>query len=367
MKPTYVIGIIILSSILTGCQTENGGLVREVSLLEPPTSENLSTLIESYEIIQLDRTPEAYISNPARTIYSDSLVLIKNESNQSIVVFNKEGKYLNTVSKRGRGPNEYLYINDFTFDPIDNTIDIYDGEKVKKFDFNGNYISERNLGFSPRNVTYLDPEHSIIEKVMPTGDSISDFYIRLVDQNFGTIYARNPVKPLSGPGFGIEGQTRRTSLNGDHAFFYANTGDTVYHIDQKSIKPVIAFKFQRKIITITDGTGKYDFDPNEALRYLSFFEVGDLNLLFYNFKKEGYCFAFNSSNDNAKLFKTTFSIRDVYNDRANILTDAMYLEQFIESNDPDMEKCINKDVLDTILADSIKDFQCLVKIKFNAL
>ncbi len=366
MKSIQIAGIFVLL-FMTCCRPETNGLVREITVIDPPTSEKLSSLIDSYEIIQLDGTPNAYIGNPGRSIYTDSLILVKNESNQNIVIFENNGKYLNSIDKRGRGPKEYLYITDFTFNADDKTVSIYDNEKLKKYNLDGEYISEYNLGFRPSKVTKFDTKYSIIEKVMPSGDSISDFNIRLVNDDFKTIVARNPLKPLSDPGFGTEGQNFRTSLNGDHAYFFSYTGDTVYHINHNSIKPVIAFKFKRNIITITNGTGEYDVDPNEALRYLSFFEIGDLNLLFYNFKNEGYCFAFNSSNSNSKLYRSNLGIRDVYDNRANILFDALYIEEFIESIDPEKSNCKNLEKLEAIMSDFLKDYQCIVSIKFKKL
>jgi len=367
MRTLLIIGFIALFNILTCCRPEKIGLVVDINVIDPPASENLSSLIDSYKIIALDNSPDAYIKNPSRTIFCDSLILIKNESNQSIVIFNYLGKYLKSISKRGRGPNEYLYITDFTFNPIDKTVSIYDSDKEKKFNLDGEFISEIKLGFRPNKATRLDPNYTILEKVIPSGDSISDFYIRLVNEDFKTKSALLPIKPLTGPGFGTEGQNFRTLINGDHAYFFSYFGDTVYHIDSKSIRPAFAFKYKRKIITITDGTGEYNVDPKEALRYLSFFEIGDLNLLFYNFKNIGYCFAFNSSNNNSKLLKSTFMIREIVNNQANLLIDAMSLDKFVELNDPDKKRCLNLTVLNAALTAPTKDFQCIIKIKFSEL
>jgi hypothetical protein len=368
MRTLLIIGFIALLNILTCCQPEKSSeLVVDINIPDPPASENLSSLIDSYEIISLDNNPDAYIENPSRTILCDSLFLIKNESNQSILIFNYLGRYIKSISKRGRGPNEYLYITDFTYNPTENSVSIYDNDKIKKYSLDGEFISEIKLGLRPNKATRIDLNHTIIEKVMPTGDSISDFYIRLVDNDFKTKSARLPLKPLTGPGFGTEGQNFRTSINGDHAYFFSYFGDTVYHINSQSIKPAFAFKYKRKIITVTNGTGNYDVDPNEALRYLSFFEIGDLNLLYYSFKNIGYCFVFNTSNNNSKLYKSTFLIRDSFNNQASLLIDAMSLDRFIELNDPEKKKCQNLTVLNAALKDQIKGFQCIIKIKFSEL
>lgn len=366
MRTLLIIGFFTLLS-MTGCQPEKKGSVIDIIISDASTSEQLSSLIHSYEIVKLDSRPEAFIKNPSRTIYCDSLILIKDESNQSIVIFNYKGKYLKTFSKRGRGPSEYLYISDYTFNPSENIISVYDNDKVKKFNLDGEFISETKLGFRPSKATRFDPNNTIIEKVMPSGDSISDFYIRLVGEDFKTKSALLPIKPLTGPGFGIEGQNIRTLVNGDHAYFFSYFADTVYHIDRKTIQPVYAFKYPKKVISVTNSTGEYDFDPNDALRYLSFFEIRDLNLLYYTYKNTNYCFVFNTSGSNSKLYRSTFTIRDVSDYQANILIDATSLNRFIELNDSDKKRCANLTDLNAALADSVKDYQCIIKISFQKI
>lgn len=358
---------IVILSTLHSCNPNQNATVKEINIPAPTTSEALSTLIDSYIIIPLDRKPEAYIANAARTIYTDSLILIKNESNQSILIFKNEGTFLNSISKRGRGPREYIYISDFTYDPTDKVITIYDGEKAKMYSLNGEFISESNLGFRAGKTVRLDGEHTILEKVIPSGDTLSDYYIRVVNEAFNTTAARCPIKPLSGPGFGVEGQTNRTMLNGDHAYFFSYFGDTVYHINKSSITPAFAFDYKKDIITIHNGSGVYDVDPENSLRYLSYFETGDLNLLFFKYQNKGYCFAFNSSNNNSRLYNSNFIIRDSYKNHGYILTDAGNIIQFTESADPLKERCLNLETLDSVLNETNADFQCIVKIKFKEL
>jgi len=212
----------------------------------------------------------------------------------------------------------------------------------------------------------FDDEHTILEKVIPSGDSLTDYYIRVVNEAFNTTAERCPIKPLSGPYFGVEGQFYRTMLNGDHACFFSYFGDTVYHINKNSIAPAFAFDYGKKIITINNGSG-YDVDPNNSLRYLSYFEIGDLNLLFFKYQNKGYCFAFNSSNDNSRLYSTNFTIRDSYKSRGYIRTDAGNIKQFIEAADPLKEHCLNLETLDSVLNETDADFQCLIQIKFKEL
>jgi hypothetical protein len=367
MKAILIIWLVLIVNIFTSNQQEKRGSVIDIKVPDPSASGDLSSIVKSYDILSLENSPEAYIKNRSRTIFTDSLILIKNESDQSIVIFNNKGKYLKTISKKGRGPEEYLYISDFTFDPKTRVISIYDTDKEKRYSFDGKFISESKLGFRINKVTRLDGSNLILEKVFPSGDHLTDFNIRLVNNDYSTKSARLPIKPLKGPGFGIEGQYIRTLINRDHGYFFSYYGDTIYHIDNKSIKPAYALKYKRDIITCTDGTGEYNTDPDEALRNLSFYELGDINLLYYGFKNSGYCFAFNTSGNKSKLFKAGFVISDCFNDQAFIFIDAMSLEKFIVRNDPEMKKCTNLKELKSILADPEKGFQCFIRINISEL
>lgn len=359
--------IIILAFSSLAFYTIDKENVKVIRVTSSSAAGELSSLIKSYEIIPLDDNPEAYIKNPLREIFSDSLILIHDGFAQKIVIFNKSGKYINSISKKGRAPNEYLYITDFSFNPTDRLVSVIDRDKIKRYNLNGEFLDETKVAFQLGKMTKISPDLTILEKVIPSEDQSSNFYIRLIDQNFKTIDARFPIKPLNGPGFGTEGQNFRTIINGDHAFFFSFFGDTVYHIDQKAIKPVYSFNYDKKIITVTNGTGQYDTDPDQALRYLSFFEIKDLNLLFYTFKKKGYCFAFNSTNTKSRLYESSFSIRDVFEGKGIILYDSMYLGKLIEKIDPAKSKCINKVILGRILQKTEDASQTIIKIDFSNL
>jgi hypothetical protein len=355
--------ITFLTIVSISCDSSKNELVKNIQVTNSPVVGELSSLIESYEIIPLDSNPSAYIKYPAREIFTDSLILIL-DGDKKIVVFNKYGKFLSSISKQGRGPNEYLFINDFSYNTSDRLVSILDKDKIKRFNLKGDYINETRLGFNPSRITNLSPDLYIIEKKIPTGDSISDYYIRLVNEELTTISARLPIKPLGGPGFGTEGQNVRTIINGDHAFFFSYFADTVYHVDNNSIRPAYSFNYDKKVIAVTNGTGEYDFDPDQAYRYLSYFEFEDLNLLFYLFRNNAFCLAFNASNSITKLYNTSFIIRNVADGKGILIVDSMSLSKLIEGFDPDKTKCSNPDILDNALAQNERGGQYILKVSF---
>lgn len=358
--------IISLTFLTLACNSPENELVKKIHVTDSPVVGELSSLIKSYEIIPLDNNLIAYIQSPAREIFTDSLILIM-DGDKKIIIFNRSGKYINSISKQGKGPNEYLFINDFFYNASDGLVSIIDNDKIKRFNLKGDFINETNIGFKTGRITKLSLDLYIIENSLPSGDSTTDYHIRLVNEDFITKFSRMPIKPLRCPGFGTEGQNYRTLINGNHAYFFSYFGDTVYHIDHRSIRPVYSFDYDKKIITVTEGTGEYDIDPDQAYRYLSYFELTDLNLLFYIFKKNIYCLAFNASNSNSRLYNTSFIFRDVVDGKGILLLNSMMLGDVIEKLDPDKTKCANPEILDKALMDNENGSQCIIKVSFMQL
>jgi hypothetical protein len=359
-----ILMIICLTFLSSGSFSQDNGRVRRVLVKDSPVDGELSALIESYEILLLDNNPIAYIRNPGRKVFTDSLILI-SDGGKRIVIFDNYGRFLSTISKQGRGPEEYQYINDFFYNHTERMVSIIDNDKIRRYKLNGDFVSEKRIGFRVNRISIFGPGSYIIEKVMPSGDQTTDYYIRLTGMDFKTKSARFPLKPLSGPGFGTEGQNYRTQINGSHAYFFSYFGDTVYHIDNKSIRPVYAFKYDKKIITVTDGTGEYDFDPDQAYRYLSYFETGDLNLLFFFYQERAYTFVFNASGSIMRLYNTSFTIGEVDGGKGVILSDIMTLGERIDRIDRGKTKCINREVLERALSDKENGSQCFIKVSFK--
>ncbi len=342
--------------------SQNSETVKRINVKYTPGAGDISEIIKSYEILPLDANLEAYVKNPCREIFSDSLILIMDGTLNKIVIFNSKGKYLNSISRKGRGPQEYNFINDFFFNSADRVVSVVDRDKIKCYSLKDEFINEVSLGFTPSRISFLPPASQIVEKVVPSDHLESDYYIRLTNNNFKTKSARLPLKPLTGPGFGVEGQIYRTLVNGKSAYFFSYFGDTVYHINSERIRPAYAFKYDKKTTIVTDGT--FNPEVDETYRYLSYFELPGLNLLFYRFKNEQYCLAFNPKSESTKTFKTPFVLRDVVNGNGILLANSLSIGKLIEMFDPGRKKCSNPEILDNVLKDSESGIQCFVKICF---
>lgn len=82
-------------------------------------------------------------------IEGDKIFLLDDRNTGSLFIFNTKGKFINKINKKGRGPNEYIVIRDFTIDSSSKEIILYDdfSLKLSYFDFNGNYIKSEKTSF----------------------------------------------------------------------------------------------------------------------------------------------------------------------------------------------------------------------------
>jgi hypothetical protein len=347
------------------CKDNSKTLLKEYNINISHIADSLQSAIKSYTILRLDNQPDAYIPFTSKFILTDQYLLFKNESNQSIIIYDKSGKYISSISKKGRGPGEYLYISDFMFDEKTKEITICDNDRLKKYSFDGAFLSEQKFDSRISKILRMDNGNLISEKSLPTDNPETNFHLRILSDKLEVLAKRLPIIPSGGPGFGIEGQTYRTALNKDYAYFFSYTGDTIYHITANIIKPVYILNYDKPIITTTDGTGTYKSDPNESYRQLGYYEIGDISLLLFSYKNQGYCFSFNQLTGQSKSFFTRFPVYGVYNNQLVLITNSMNLKRTIERIDPDKSKCKNISDLDNTLLNYKDDFQTIILIDLD--
>jgi len=113
-----------------------------------------SSFIDSIAYIQL-QTPEGVLigSNARKVIFSRNQYFLFDEN--KVYAFNSNGKYLYDIGKRGNGPGELNWLENFTVDTTRNSVDIISlaNRKVVRYDINnGNFIDEFTTKFYVGNI-----------------------------------------------------------------------------------------------------------------------------------------------------------------------------------------------------------------------
>lgn len=161
---------LILSLLLaSGC---NRTLLPECENFEFPLASDWDELgffdnIESYDVIKLEAVEEATIGTIDKVVFYDGNLYVLDKKRRRIVIFDNQGTYVSKIDRVGRGPGEYLQIDDF---------DIHDGKvyllawgKVQRCSLSGEYES---TVLSDREATMIhitDAGH-----IMLVGSDLSD-------------------------------------------------------------------------------------------------------------------------------------------------------------------------------------------------
>jgi len=141
--------------LVFSCTNEKEGLqtFKLSELLEAPEKAPLSSFASSIEEIPLEINEECLIGNfISQIITTDYLLFIIHDTRCS--VFDKSGKYLYDISKRGEGPHEYIQLTNVFLE--DNYICLYDAsrKKILFFTHENEFIKEMNI---PESFGHLYP------------------------------------------------------------------------------------------------------------------------------------------------------------------------------------------------------------------
>lgn len=112
---------ILIFSISCSKEKEQKGLVVDL-LEEVKDSIEYSLFVDSIEYVNLEITDSCLIGNITDMAISRDRMFIFEEQQQIIWVFDRKGKYLNKISRKGEGPGEYAYISQFEYDDRKNQI-----------------------------------------------------------------------------------------------------------------------------------------------------------------------------------------------------------------------------------------------------
>jgi len=130
--------------------------------------------------VPLETNDSCLISFPSKIVMRDSLIIITDSQQDEIYFFNSDGKYLNKISHKGSGPQEYYHIYGSCVDFDRKLVYIADPysypRKVKAYNFDGTYNYDFPLSdeflyhISIKEIEMLDKDHIIFSQRSSTSN-----------------------------------------------------------------------------------------------------------------------------------------------------------------------------------------------------
>ena len=144
-----VVFIIITFFCIVACSSNKGQDNLITIPIDPTSSQSVDweQLFDtaSMQVIPLETTDQSLLAWVDRVIITDTLYSFSSDN--CIYTFNQNGKFLFKIAHQGRGPGEYLVLDDFYIDE-DNHYYILDNNSFKIIEYSpkGEFVDEINTG-----------------------------------------------------------------------------------------------------------------------------------------------------------------------------------------------------------------------------
>ncbi len=139
------LSIILFLGLSTACgqRSDNGELpvIDVVGNLGTYRQVPMSELIEEVEYVPLETVPGSMIDRISHIIVTPTHILIASYS--SILTFTRQGRFISTIGRKGRGPGEWIYaILGFSVDEERQAIYVDAGAMINEYTWDGKFVRE---------------------------------------------------------------------------------------------------------------------------------------------------------------------------------------------------------------------------------
>jgi len=270
---TLFFSLLIAVFALIGCGEEasykvkvngNDVIICEVEKVTDSLVVQLSSLVESYNMVILENSPEALIGTAWHTVVTDDYIAINGRNQVPVKLFGTDGRFLGEIGKVGRGPNEYLTLNAIQFSnngDMLNLLPFGNSNKIMVFDTRGNHVMDIPLAYTQRKfkASFLKDSVITIFSMPFENDSVicyqQDYHGKVLGKVDVPDYLIN---------YSFDGEVF-SNLN-DNLDFFNTATDTLYNYDVKKNRIVPVFT--------------KDFSGIEA--YSSSYEIPGFYYFWYN-------------------------------------------------------------------------------------
>jgi hypothetical protein len=217
---------------------------------ENPQVINLSEFVTNITYIPLETKEDCMIRSIHQILFSDEYIFVSQF--RSVYQFTRDGKFLRQIGAEGRGPEEFVQINNISLDLDAEVIYIHAGyRKSLIFDFNGKFLRSIKLSMpATRTLTFGRDKLITHYPDVPSEHDICDYLFYFSDSTGNFLKKVERKDNITATQFMMIGQHNLYKLNGD-VYFKDLHNDTIFKVFYDSLVPHIVLDF-----------GKYKLDKN---------------------------------------------------------------------------------------------------------
>lgn len=108
---------------------------------------NYSDVFDSVKVIPLELSEKSMINTIDQAFYTEEEIIVRDGNR--VLVFHQNGDFIRQIGNVGRGPNEFIQIQEINFDAENNKIFVLDSQqkKIIGFDIEGRLFIETKVDF----------------------------------------------------------------------------------------------------------------------------------------------------------------------------------------------------------------------------
>lgn len=174
------IPLILIILLITNCQRNTTHSVRTIEINPDDTTKSgFSDYFEMEQYIVLETSDSSMMQSIRKIYIANNKIFILTWGDAQILIFDLKGKFISKINKKGRGPEEYSYVVDFSISPMGDTICLYDKglAKLLYYSPDGKFFYSKAL--------YADLETFL---ALPNGNTVGYSYLNYVEPLNDTIY-----------------------------------------------------------------------------------------------------------------------------------------------------------------------------------
>ncbi|MFL1011685.1 6-bladed beta-propeller [Flavisericum labens] len=211
-----------------------------------------TSIIDSCWYIPLETKDESVFGHIDKIIIEDEYIFILDSRNTgNLFVFSMDGDFVFKINKKGKGPQEYTRINDFTIDSDNKNIIIHDDRLAKLFYFNfeGSFVKTVKTSFRFAN---LCKQNNIMYYLLGNRSNLHLPILNnksLIKSNEGLINTYNTYDIKNEVNLKLS-KFDQFYYSGNHlSFTIPVTKNFIYNIEKGEVKPTYQLNFGKKNIT----------------------------------------------------------------------------------------------------------------------
>ena len=197
--------------------------------------------IKNHKIICLETSEESMLSDIDKVRLFNDKIVVLDRGMESILIFDFNGKLTGKINNRGRGPNEYLEILDFSLREDDELIFVLvsrNGYNLGVFHYSsdGKLMDDFSIPFYANSVAYFKDKLFFYSDYFSRNEN--DYNVNITNVNGELISSqfRYKIRDYEEGSIGIENVFSKMN---DKLLYYPNFSDVVYSFDESGFVPFI--------------------------------------------------------------------------------------------------------------------------------